>query len=52
MIDEQVSIVERKTSKLVSKKTFPARTDCPVYAYAATQQTFPDEVEMKRWVCT
>lgn len=50
MFDEQVSIVERKTSKVVSKKTFAAKTDCPMYAYAPTQQTVPDEVEKKRWV--
>jgi hypothetical protein len=50
MIDEQISIVERKTSKLVSKKTFTAKTDCPTYASGATSQTFPDEAEIKRWV--
>lgn len=50
MIDEQVSIVERKTSKVVSKKTFAARTDCPAYASGPTTQTLPDETEIKRWV--
>jgi hypothetical protein len=50
MSDEQVTVVERKTSKVISKKTFAAKSDCPTYAYAPTQITVPDELEKKRWV--
>lgn len=50
LVDQQVTIVERKTAKIISTKTFPAKTDCPMYAYAATQQSLPDELEIKRWV--
>jgi hypothetical protein len=50
LVDQQVTIVERKTTKIISTKTFAAKTDCPLYAYAATQQSLPDELEIKRWV--
>lgn len=48
--DQTVSVVDRKTTKVVSTKTFAAKTDCPMYAYAATQISLPDELEIKRWV--
>lgn len=49
LVDEDVLIVERKTSKIISRKTFSAKTDCPSYVGVGSA-TYPDELVMKRWV--
>ena len=49
-IDKIVSIYERKTSKVITKKTFVADEACPIIAMGDTAQTFPNEEQIKQWL--
>lgn len=48
--DFEVSVVERRTSKLVAKKRFPASPDCPMLAFQGRAQSYPDTNEIKAWL--
>jgi hypothetical protein len=50
LVDEEVTIVERKTSNVIEKKTFTATTDCPTSEYEGVATSSPDEAEIKRWL--
>ncbi|MBI4957739.1 MAG: hypothetical protein HY908_37375 [Myxococcales bacterium] len=50
LVDEEVSIYERRTAKLVDKKTFGAREDCPMFASGDDASTYPDREAIKRWL--
>lgn len=50
-VDERVVIVDRKTSRTVRQKLFPAPTACPKWVSGATDQTMPNDEDIKRWLC-
>jgi hypothetical protein len=52
LVDEEVTVVERKTARLIDKRTSPATThcQCPSYAFQGVAETSPDDAEMKRWL--
>jgi hypothetical protein len=50
-VDNEVLIVERKTSKIITRKTFHAEeADCPSHIDTRWQTVSPGELPMKRWV--
>jgi hypothetical protein len=50
LIDEEVVIVERKTSRVINRKTFPAVTECSTFASDGTTENSPDPAAIKRWL--
>jgi hypothetical protein len=50
LVDEEITVLERKTSRVIDKKTFAASTQCPSYAYEGVAETSPDEAAIKRWL--
>jgi hypothetical protein len=50
LVDEEVTVVERKTARVIERKTFPASTQCPTFAYEGVAESSPDEAAMKRWL--
>ncbi len=50
LIDHEVIIVERKTARVIERRTFAAVTDCPSFVSGAAAETSPDETEIKRWL--
>ena len=50
LVDEEVVVVERKTARILSRKSFPAVTDCPTFVTDAIEETSPDPAAIKRWL--
>jgi hypothetical protein len=50
LIDEEVTVVERRTSRVVARKTFAASPECPSYSRDSTVESSPDAEVITRWL--
>jgi len=50
MIDQEVTIYERATAKILAKKSFPAPERCPMFVMNNAASTYPDGETIKKWL--
>ena len=50
LVDWDVSLIERKTAKVIEKKTFEAEKRCPMFAQGNETTSYPDRREIQTWL--
>jgi hypothetical protein len=50
LVDKTVSVIERTTSRVVAKREFRARNECPMMAFGGEAKSYPRTDEIKEWL--